>query len=229
MKITKEKLEKIIEEEILYVLNEKVELTGIIIKFNANQPGSGHAAEAESTEWLGKSPFKVRDIVIPGNPASGSAIPTKQEEEIWNMLVNAMYQRLSQQGIKDEDMNISMPIIVISEDPSKFPAGANEVHMEWDKASVGDSLLNPEFKLQYKKGVDPTKRGRGTSPWFSPIAERSINEGPAGGTGQFRALKAGLLGGGVDKDFANIKDPIARKVLCILVGMLGDDDIKGCV
>ena len=223
MKITKKNLQRLIEEETLYVLNEKVDLTGIIIKFNANQPGIGHAAEIESTEWLKKSPFKVRDIVIPGNPAEGDAIPTEQEDKIWSILANAMYQRFSDQGVKEEDMNINMPIIIISEDPSKFPDGANEVHLEWDKAAIEKSLLNPQFKLQYKEGIDPTKRGRGTSPWFSPIAEA-----PAGSTAQFRAIKAGLIGD-AEPNLANIEDPIVRKVLCTIVGLLGDESIKDCL
>ena len=172
-KTAKKKLQDLIREELLLILNEKEEkanLTGIIIKFNANQPGTGHKEEKESTDFLQKSPFKFRDVVIPGNPSSGEATPTQEEADIWYMIVDALVKKFQSQGISDKDMNIDMPIIVLTEDPAAFPSGNNSVILDWNEKGVRSELMDPRYKLRYKDGIDPDAKGRGSSPWFDPVA-----------------------------------------------------------
>ena len=230
MKNAQKKLQDLIKEELLHVLNEKVDLTGIIIKFNANQPGQGHPSELESTKWLEDSPFKFRDVVIPGNPAQGDAVPTQDEEDVWNMIVSSLIKNFEAQGVKDEDMNINMPMVVIIEDIKMFPNGNNAVHIDWDKDLIAKNLLDPRFRLQYKEGFSPDadgKRGGGSADWFVPVAKTGLNESLGGSKTQFAAIKAGTIGG-AKRNLANIKDPIARKVLCVVVSLLAEEETAGC-
>ena len=173
MKITKKDLEKIINEEISTILEKKDPnaqhgLTGMIYKFNLSEKHPD-PTETESTEWLKLSPFEFRDVYIEQGSSS-----SQEDIAVWKYAAGIMVKDMQSRGIKPQDMNINLPVIfAISESITTCGDCAWSL-FGWDsseKGELGANLLLPELKLRYKKGIDPSKRGRGTSPWFDPIAD----------------------------------------------------------
>ena len=186
MKISKNKLTKIIKKEIENVIYEfdigKFQLKPLkgpmILKFNAGTARTATSPEVACTKFLKKTPFEFKEVWLGLRGEKSFLAPTPQELEIWEKVAKEYTRYFRSQGVAPQDMNVELPLVLLTSDVSKFPAG-KWTTVQWNPnekypgKGLADALLEPRYNLPQRKEFQNKEKSKGGgSRWFNPVANK---------------------------------------------------------